>query len=203
MPPPRGIWTTYQEDKVLKIPYPVDKGWDLYSASSWHPPKVLQQRLDDARELHQLLRDSKSQVPLVEIAGCNVKTAVGVQRNGKSFKLICESEGPNSGDGTIPLWSTRPPRGTRYLIHQNHSGLPKDRQVQRAVMSLIRGETNIDLPTDTCDQAGALLPGAWDTAGLGANELDKIAEQVAPRLRLALEGKVFALSDLPLLRFGL
>ncbi|NLS77651.1 MAG: hypothetical protein GXY76_10370, partial [Chloroflexi bacterium] len=53
---------------------------------------------------------------------------------------ILEERGDNSGDDTVPLWSTRQ-RGVRTLyVEESHAGIPANSQVLETMVRLTHGE---------------------------------------------------------------
>lgn len=140
-------------------PYPVN--WDLYDAAAWQLGDIRQDRLDAARAFHELLAGADPQVPMVEIAGCHVDTVVDVQRRPGAdgelqYELLRKDEGPDSGDGTVPLWSAVLPGATVYYIQQVHRYLPKNKRVIEATLDLIHDGVP-DLPTEIPPRTSGLL----------------------------------------------
>lgn len=123
--------------------YPLN--WDLYDAATWHIPSIQQKHLDGSRKLHQFLSKADPQVPVVQIAGCNMETLVGLDSALDNQKMITlepkrVEKGENSGDGTVPLWSALLPAAEVYYIQEKHSELPNNREVIRAALDLVNGE---------------------------------------------------------------
>jgi pimeloyl-ACP methyl ester carboxylesterase len=123
--------------------YPVN--FDFYQAASWKLPVVKQKYLDGANLLHHVLAASDPQIPMVEIAGVNIETLVGIDADTSKpgLHLITKvvAEGENSGDGTVPLWSAMYPKATMYFIQEVHRKLPGNNQVIDATMELIQSGT--------------------------------------------------------------
>jgi pimeloyl-ACP methyl ester carboxylesterase len=134
-------------------PYPA--GWDLYNRDEWHLAGIRQDYLDAARDFHRLLAgipDSEAaEVEVIQIAGCNLDTMVEVQRRFAGDRLELEplriEEGSDSGDGTVPLWSSQLPGATMYYVQEKHRNLPKNKEVILATLDLIHGGVPA-LPTD-------------------------------------------------------
>jgi hypothetical protein len=61
--------------------------------------------------------------------------------------LIRRTEGPDGGDGTVPLWSAVLSGATVYYIQEIHRYLPRNKQVIEATLDLIEGGTP-DLPME-------------------------------------------------------
>jgi pimeloyl-ACP methyl ester carboxylesterase len=201
LPPPRDGWT-------LDAPYPVQGDWELYRAESWRIQGIEQSHLDAAKAFHSLLAGPTAQVPLVEIAGCNQKTAVAVTRSTPpgaqpEYDVTYMAQGANSGDGTVPLWSTLPPGGRRYFVSAKHGDLPRRSDVLQDVLRWIQGEPP-ELPDQVPEERGGWLA-LGTRAGLepDVEDLDQVAEQEAARLRAQLENRTIDLQDLHLLQFGL
>jgi len=126
-------------------PYPVN--WDLYDALAWGLPGVRQDYLNDARRLYELLSDSDPQVEIIDIAGCHKRTLTDVwrafdmgdgQKSSKPhYTLVNQERGGDSGDGTVPLWSTHMDGVKTYYVEERHSSLPGNRTVLDAVLELV------------------------------------------------------------------
>ncbi|HSJ57778.1 MAG TPA: alpha/beta fold hydrolase [Anaerolineae bacterium] len=133
-------------------PYPAD--WDLYDAAAWRLEGIRQDYLDLARRFHELLsrRQEAAQVEIVQFAGCHVQTLVEVQHrftHGERLELapIWIDEGADSGDGTVPLWSSILPGATIYYVQDQHRALAKNRDVLRGTLDVIH-DGHARLPTE-------------------------------------------------------
>jgi pimeloyl-ACP methyl ester carboxylesterase len=188
LPPPPELWP-------FPRPYPAD--WDLYDAAAWRVDGLRQDYLDAAQRFYELLAAADPQVELIEIAGCQVDTAVDVQRSlgpdgTARYEFTHVEEGPDSGDGTVPLWSALLPGADVYYVQHVHRYLPKKRQVIDATLELIhRGAP--DLPSE--------LPPRQ--AGVFRRELLVDADAEAQRLRARLEDGTANEEELSVLRLGL
>lgn len=176
-------------------PYPVN--WDLYDADAWRLEGIRQHYLDAGRRFHELLVSADPQVEITEIAGCHVDTVVDVERSlgpdeRPQYDLRREDEGPDSGDGTIPLWSALLPGANLYYIQQVHSSLPANKEVIGATLELIHGGTP-DLPT--------ALPSSEKTGLFRRGALAPVDVE-AERLRARLESGTADDEDLSLLYFA-
>jgi len=143
LPAPPALFPTHR-------PYPAN--WDLYDASAWGLEGLRQDYLDAGRAFYQLLASVDPQVEMVEIAGCNLATIVDVQRRpgaaGKvEYEIVRTEEGPDAGDGTVPLWSALLPGAVIYYAEEVHRYLPKNKPVIEATLELIHGGTP-GLPTE-------------------------------------------------------
>jgi hypothetical protein len=123
-------------------PYPVN--WDIYDAVTWQVEGIRQDYLDNGREFHELLSGEDPQLEMIEIAGHDVDTMVEVRRSIEddgqpSFDSIRIDRGPDSGDGTVPLWSALLPEATTYFVQEVHRYLPKRKPVIEATIELIHG----------------------------------------------------------------
>jgi hypothetical protein len=137
--------------------YPVN--WDLYDAREWGLPIVRQDYLDDARAWQQLIANSDPQVSIVQIAGCHRRTLTDVWKplredeeqqdvddmiiDGSAcsnITLVHQQAGEDSGDNSVPLWSTRCERYGTYYIEEEHQLLPRNNDVIRATLSLIHDD---------------------------------------------------------------
>lgn len=140
-------------------PYPAS--WDLYDASSWQLEGMRQDYLQSAQSFHKLLARADTQVQVTQIAGCNCETIVDVQRTSRSgeapkYEIIYQEEGPDAGDGTVPLWSAVLPTATMYYIQEVHRDLPKNKKVIDATLALIHGGRAV-LPTSIPERKAGLL----------------------------------------------
>lgn len=123
--------------------------WDLYDAKAWNVPGLRQENLDMAKAFYIGLAGSDPQVPITQIAGCNINTATiaNILTSGGQSKLSLESfeDGKQSGDGTVPGWSGFYNKADLYYIQEVHRNLPGNKNVIQAVQSLIVSGT-CDLP---------------------------------------------------------
>lgn len=130
-------------------PYPAN--FDVYDARQWRLDGVRQDYLDASRRFHELLADFDHPVEIIQIAGCHMETKTDVAlnidaRERPSLEVSTQSEGPDSGDATVPLYSARLPGATMYYIQEIHRYLPRNDQVIQATLDLIYGRTP-SLPT--------------------------------------------------------
>jgi len=139
LPAPSELWPSGPS-------YPLN--WDAYDAAAWGLPGLRQDYLDAARAYHELVLRADPQVEIWQIAGCNQPTIVAArlaaeQDGGEAPPLlipILEERGDNSGDDTVPLWSTRQ-RGVRTLyVEESHAGIPANSQVLETMVRLTHGE---------------------------------------------------------------
>ena len=130
LPPPPELFPTGKK-------YPCD--FDLYDATAWQTPGVRQNSLNRGKALHQLLAGADPQMPIIQIAGYNLATLVGLHGTPDSLQPAVVAQGANSGDGTVPLWSATLPGAAMYYVRLPHDKLQRDRQVLRAVLDLARG----------------------------------------------------------------
>jgi pimeloyl-ACP methyl ester carboxylesterase len=187
-----------------QVPYPIQGGWDLYRAESWRIDGIEQAHLDSAARFHALMAGPAAQVPLFEIAGCHFGTAVALKRviapgEKPDYRVTYVNEGPNSGDDTVPLWSTLPPGGTRYFVQAKHGDLPHKNEVLQAVLDLIHGEATIELPQELPNKKQWGIMDQHKSPELEVEDVDRAAE----RLRKRLADGTFDLDDVSLLQFGL
>ncbi|HUW14094.1 MAG TPA: hypothetical protein VM537_30505, partial [Anaerolineae bacterium] len=99
---------------------------------------------------------------------------------------VVVSHGPNSGDGSVPLWSARLGGAEMYYVRLAHEKLQKDLNVLLGVLDLAHG-TAADLPREMETSGGpvsAALPPILDMDG------------EATRLRAAFEAGTATGSDL-------
>jgi pimeloyl-ACP methyl ester carboxylesterase len=176
-------------------PYPAN--WNLYDANAWQLDGIRQDYLDAGRRFHELLASVTPQVDLVEIAGCNVSTVVEVQRTfgtGEKprFDLLHMEDGPDAGDGTVPLWSAILPGATIYYVQQVHRYLSSHKGVIEATLELIHDGTP-NLPTSLPPRKAGFL--GRDT--LAPPEVE------AEALRERLESGTAGDEDLSLLYFAM
>jgi pimeloyl-ACP methyl ester carboxylesterase len=180
-------------------PYPAN--WDLYDAAAWHLDGIRQDYLDAGRRFHQLLarnnQEGAAQVEVVQIAGCHMETMVEAQhRFTPNDRLELEplwiDKGEDSGDGTVPLWSSLLPGATIYYVQEVHRDLPKNRPVIGATLELIHGGT-ADLPTELPERR----------VGLFGRDVLAPAEVEAGQLRQHLEAGTASQEELANLFFAL
>jgi pimeloyl-ACP methyl ester carboxylesterase len=136
LPPPRELLPAGVE-------YPCD--FNMYSAAVWAVPGIRQNSLNRGRALCHLLATSSAAVPIIQIAGCDVATAVALRGAPDGLGPVVVSHGPNSGDGSVPLWSARLAGAQMYYVRLPHDKLQKDRRVLTAVLDLANGR-EADLP---------------------------------------------------------
>lgn len=177
-------------------PYPAD--WNIYDAPSWRITGIRQEYLDSTRDLYKQLSQSHPQVPFTMIAGCHLETPVRLTSDfsvESDPKLIVEriGEGPDGGDGTVPLWSALLPGADIFYIQEKHSELPGNRQVMQSVLRLIQGES--------CQLATALpKPALFGGISFGVDEKQPpTPEELRERIRTGTADK----DDLRALHFAL
>jgi pimeloyl-ACP methyl ester carboxylesterase len=151
--------------------YPVN--WDLYDATDWPADDIRPDYLCRGCEFHRSLARGDPQVETIQIAGCHVDTPVAVRRvpdqDAWQIEIIRRDRGPESGDGTVPLWSAVHPGFTTYFIQQRHRNLPADGDVIAAVLELIHGGQP-DLPVELPPAKGGFL--GLGVRGVGEPALD-------------------------------
>ncbi len=136
VPSPRDLFPSHR---------PYAANWQLYESGEWALEGLRQDYLEAGAGFHRLLAESDPQVQLTQIAGCNLNTIVDMQRSfgpdGELvFDAIWKEEGPDAGDGTVPLWSAVLPGATMYYVEEVHRDLPKNKRVLRATLDLIHGQ---------------------------------------------------------------
>ncbi len=173
-------------------PYPVD--FDLYDAAAWPVPSIRQKYLDAARFMYAVLWKIHPQIPVDVIAGFNVETLVSLKLASGQAGLVMNSigEGEDSGDGTVPLWSSLLPSASCYYIQEVHRKLPANNRVIAATLDLIR--------TGECD-----LPEQPEPApSLKAEQVALVSSEVrAGNLQLKIETGTAGENDLANLYFAL
>jgi len=177
MPPPPELFPAGLE-------YPCD--FDVYDDAVWQKPGIRPNSLSRSRALYQLLATSSAQVPISQIAGYDVATAVALRGTPDALGPVIVSHGPNSGDGSVPLWSARLAGAEMYYVRLPHEKLQKDRNVLLGVLDLAHGGA-ADLPREMETSRGpvsAALPPILDM------------DVEAARLRAAIEGGTATGSDL-------
>jgi pimeloyl-ACP methyl ester carboxylesterase len=185
--------------------YPVN--WDLYDAREWGLPMVRQDYLDDAKAWQQLVADSDPQVPTVQIVGCHRRTITDVWKplgndeekglgdvtvDGSAcpnITLVHQQAGEDSGDNSVPLWSTRCEHYDIYYIEEEHQFLPRNNDVIQATLSLIHGDEP-HLPQKLPKPSGR-------PTSLGASLVEQVAE-----LRGRIEAGILLGEDLERLFFA-
>jgi len=149
----------------------------MYDATVWQKPGIRQNGLSRGRALYHLLATSSAQVPIMQIAGYDVATSVALRGTPDALGPVVVSQGPNSGDGSVPLWSARLAGAEMYYVRLPHEKLQKDRYVLLGVLDLAQGG-DADLPREMESSRGPV------TAALPPI-IDMDAE--ANRLRTAIE----------------
>ncbi|MGD8398207.1 MAG: hypothetical protein PVG11_05070 [Anaerolineae bacterium] len=142
--------------------YPAD--WDLYDAAAWRLAGIRQDYLELGRRFHQLLAGADPQVEIVQIAGCNLDTMVEVRRafvddERLELRPVWMGEGPDAGDGTVPLWSALLPGAQVYYVQEKHRNLSKNGDVIDATLALIHDGTP-DLPDELPPRRSGLFRAA-------------------------------------------
>jgi hypothetical protein len=143
--------------------------WNLYDASTWGIDGLPQANLDGALQFQRSLAGHAQPVEQIMIAGCNIPTITVANRvpgpDGKpQFVFPTALSGPDSGDGTVPLWSsTSDPALKVYYVQCVHRDLPNHDDVIAAVQHLIL--------TDTCDLPTA-IPAPQPTSIFGEVAVD-------------------------------
>jgi len=188
LPAPRGIFPEAQR------PYPAN--FDLYDARQWRLEGLRQDLLDEGRRFHEMLADFNHPVEMIAIAGCHLETKTDAvlsfdAAERPSLLIHVQSEGPDSGDGTVPLYSAQLPGAQMYYIQEVHRYLTRNDQVTQATIDLIYGRTP-DLPTQLPPPRGGLL-NLFRAVGDPENE--------AARLRQRLTDGVATEQDLEQLYF--
>ena len=135
VPPPRDLFPSHRHYAA---------NWDLYDAAEWEMEGLRQDYLNAGAAFQKILIESDPQVPITQIAGCNLNTIVDMQRSfgpdGKPvFQALWKEEGPDAGDGTVPLWSAVLPGADMYYIEEVHRDLPKNKKIIQATLDLIHG----------------------------------------------------------------
>jgi pimeloyl-ACP methyl ester carboxylesterase len=150
LPPPADL---FRSDR----PYPLN--WDPYDAAAWGLEGIRQDYLDDARRLHERLAAADTQVEIVQIAGCHRCTVTDVwltERDAAgrpSFTRATQECGADSGDGVVPVYSSRVEGMPVYCIEEAHQMMPGNTRVIDAVLSLIDG-SKPDLPGELPEPTG-------------------------------------------------
>lgn len=175
--------------------YPVD--WEVYNAAAWQLPSISQDLLNSTHALHLELAHSDPQIPLTMIAGCNLSTVVQVGFNAgggaaPALLPVKVSEGANSGDTTVPLWSSLLPGAQTYYIQEKHTNLPNNNDVIAAVQALLQGGAP-KLP-ETLPPPRNILGISFD-----APAVPPTPEELAQKIRAGTAGK----NDLDALHFAL
>lgn len=123
--------------------YPAN--WDLYDPDAWRWQGLRPGFIRQAREFHRLLAGAGHPVETIQIAGCNLSTTVEIRRefdahDRAKFDTVSREEGPDAGDGTVPLWSATLPGAQMYYVQEKHRDLPGNSQVIDAMLALLRGD---------------------------------------------------------------
>lgn len=122
---------------------PIANGLDWHAAGIWPAsPRIRPDVLKEADNVEALLAPPGPDWHL--IAGIHQRTIIRAERNPDGGLRYRESY---AGDGTVPLASARiaEVRDRTYFVEHAHGTLTMNKLVQRAVVELFRGETNIVL----------------------------------------------------------
>jgi hypothetical protein len=152
----------------------------------WQKPGIRQNGLNRSKALYRLLAAAGPQIAIAQIAGYDVATDVALRGTPDALGPVVESQGPNSGDGDVPLWSARLPGAEMYYVRLPHEKLQKDRQVIQAVLDLANGE-EANLPRQLDPSRGPVIAAPPPILNMDAE---------AERLRFAFEAGSATGSDL-------
>lgn len=160
--------------------YPAD--WDLYDAAEWRWAGIRPEYLAGGRAFYAALAASDPQVETVQIAGCHLDTTVDIRRvfdahERVRFEVLRRETGPDSGDGTVPLWSAVLPKARMYYIQEKHRDLPANRDVIAGTMALIH-----DGAPDLAETLPERKTGFFGRDVQGVADLDAEAEALRQRL---------------------
>lgn len=151
LPPPQSLYKP-------KRTYPAN--WDLYDASAWGLPDIYQHHLDASVRLHQLLAGSDPQVPLFQIAGCNLMTMTDIRLSQTEaspiYTPIFNQDGEEGGDDTVPLYSAWDKHISTYFVIEHHQHIPGNPLVRQAVLDLVH-DRQPSLPVDPVDKFDSLV----------------------------------------------
>jgi len=172
LPPPMDLWD-------LERPYPLS--WDPYDASAWGLDVVRQDYLRAARSWHERLAQSDPQLPLIQIAGCHMNTITDVALAAadhceEPFLPAYTDIGLDSGDQSVPLWSSLAEGVQSYFVQERHQSLVSNPQVLDALPKLIYD--------DDCDLPKVLPPPHSMIGDLRARPMVQQAAELRERLRL-------------------
>ncbi len=161
-------------------PYPAN--FDVYDARQWRLEGVRQDYLDAGQRFHELLADHDHPVETVQIAGCHIETKVDVSLGldaleRASLQIGTRSEGPDSGDATVPLYSAVLPGAQMYYIQEVHRYLPRNDQVIEATIDLIYGRTP-SLPAELPKPKSGFL-GLFRDVGDPEAEAERLRQRLA------------------------
>jgi pimeloyl-ACP methyl ester carboxylesterase len=155
LPPPQHLFDRQRA-------YPLN--WDPYDAAGWPIPGIRQDWLDRARRTHGRAAAADPQVETVQIAGCHRRTVIDLQHTPDAatpegapcgYTPIYGEIGRESGDDTVPLWSSCVDGIDTYYVEDSHLGLPSNTDVLDAVIALAHGERP-DLPTALPEPKGII-----------------------------------------------
>jgi pimeloyl-ACP methyl ester carboxylesterase len=154
----------------------------IYDAREWRLEGVRQDYLDAGQRFHELLADFDHPVETIQIAGCHMETKVDVtlgfdERERPSLQILTQSEGPDSGDATVPLYSGVLPGAQMYYVQEIHRYLPRNKQVIQATIDLIYGRTP-HLPTQLPQPQGGFL-GLFRSVGDPEAEAERLRQRLA------------------------
>jgi hypothetical protein len=99
------------------------------------------------------------------------------ERERPRLRIITQSEGPDSGDATVPLYSGILPGAQMYYIQEVHRYLPRNKQVIQATIDLIYGRTP-ELPTELPRPKEGFL-GLFRSAADPETEAERLRQRLA------------------------
>jgi len=156
LPPPPALFPPERA-------YPMN--WDIYDASAWRLKGIRQDYLDDARRLHELWARLDPQVEMINIVGCHQRTLTDIWLEGEDqsaaepgtpdYTLVHQERGQDSGDGQVPLWSTRAPGVATYYVQERHQLLPACTEAIEAILEILH-DGACPLPTELPEPSGLL-----------------------------------------------
>ena len=89
---------------------------------------------------------------MVNIAGVNQETVVGMRRTAAGFEYAMS----RSGDGTVPLALARLPKLKCYFVDEAHADLANNPRVIQAIIDLVRRGRTSSLPQRWRGKPGVL-----------------------------------------------
>jgi pimeloyl-ACP methyl ester carboxylesterase len=118
------------------------KGMDLFDARYWpgDGPRPNPELLARAATARAGLAPVDAR--MVNIAGVNQETVVGLRRTAAGFEYAMS----RSGDGTVPLSLARLPRLKCYFVDEAHADLANNPRVIQAIIDLVRRGRTMSLP---------------------------------------------------------
>lgn len=179
-PDEAAIWSMDSPDLASVDPYDADSAKDL---------GLVPELLERARAVHEVLaREQRPEhVRYVYFAGSGHRTLTRVNVVHTPGQAVQHSQSrltftDDSGDGTVPVYSSLPSKGQRQIVINEHSTVFKGSAFRRAFFRLLGGDAGTALENaDNLDLEGNLLSGSLDRQTYSMGQEVELTLQVVNR----------------------